>query len=282
VAPDSIAVVTLTRHRPEMLRRALAAVAAQDYAGPIEHVIVIDDEPDTVPLVEAAPRRPGLRVVPHLVRRTPEETGPDARHRRSAYPRMARLFNTGVRVASSRWISFLDDDNEYEPNHLSSLYAVASARGVRAVHSARQMVWADGSPYLDEVFPSAPNPEEGVRIYELMCERGVWIRGTNILQDQVDPVQTTFRNSTVIGPDDPTFLVDQNVWLIERDLILELPIPETFTEADIEDNTCPDDKMLEVLVRNNVTIVPTGLPTVRYYLGGASNRQKRPTPVATE
>jgi glycosyltransferase involved in cell wall biosynthesis len=268
---DPIAVVTLTRGRPELLRRAMASVFAQDYDGEIEHVVVIDDDPDQVAVVNAAPTRPGLKVVAHPVPRPPAERVAVPGDRRTVYPRLSRLFNTGVRVASSTWIAFLDDDNEFEAGHLSSLMACAEANGARAVHSGRRMFWADGEPYLSEIFPSAPTPEEGARIFELMCDRGIWIRGTNILLDRVDPVQTSYRNSTVLGPDDPIFLVDQSVWLLRRDLLLELPIPEHFTDAEIDDNTCPDDKLLEVLVRNGVSIFSTKLPSVRYYLGGVSN-----------
>ena len=275
MVPESIAVVTLTARRPKMLRRAMASVAAQDYDGHIEHVIVIDDDPDTVPVVTAEPARPGLGRTIRLVPRPPAEADAVQQTRSLIYPRLSRLFNIGVRAASASWIAFLDDDNEYEPNHLSSLMACVRTHKVRAVHSARQILWADGTPYLDEVFPSAANRAEGERIFQLMCERGHWIRGTNILQDHVDSdQQQTFRNSTVLGSDDPTFLVDQNVWLIERQLLIEFPIPETFSEADIENNTCPDDKMLEVMVRNRIDIRPTRLPTVRYYLGGVSNNQQ--------
>jgi hypothetical protein len=69
---------------------------------------------------------------------------------------------------------------------------------------------------------------------------------------------------------DPVFLVDQNLWLVRRDLLLENPIPEEWSEEDIEANTCPDDRMLEVLVRAKVPITSSGLPTVRYYVGGIS------------
>jgi glycosyltransferase involved in cell wall biosynthesis len=278
---DSIGVVTVTRRRPNLLRRAMASVYAQDFAGDIEHVIVIDDDPASVPVVETAPTRPGLRVVAHLVPRPPAETDEPPGDKRLIYPRLSRLFNTGARVSSCAWIAFLDDDNEHEPGHLTSLMECARASGAAAVHSGRQMLCPDGSPYLDEVWHTAPNREEGARIYELMCERGVRIRGTNIVLDRADPVRpSSLRTSTVLQPDDPVLLVDQNVWLIRRELLLDLPIPETFTEADFAVNAAPDDKLLEVLMDNDVRIVSTGLPTVRYYLGGVSNNYRRPAPAA--
>ena len=138
------------------------------------------------------------------------------------------------------------------------------------------MVTSSGDPYLGPYFPGAPNMAEGARIFELMCERGVWIRGTNILLDRVDQDQSSYRNSTIMMGDDPVFLVDQNLWLIERNLLQHLQIPEHFTEEEIAANTCPDDKLLQLMVRNGIRIISTGRPTVRYYLGGISNGQEQP------
>jgi glycosyltransferase involved in cell wall biosynthesis len=272
---EPVTVITLTRRRPDLLARAIASVRAQDYAGPVEHLVVIDDDPDTAARLETVDDR-GRVLRYHLEPRPPEERGPDADGRAYVYPRIARLLNLGVRLASSPWVAFLDDDNDYEPDHLSTLSECARRNACSAVHSVRQMVWRDGSPYLEESFPGAPNPEEGARLYRLMCERGVWVAGTNVLRDRVDSEQDGFRNSTVMDASDPVFLVDQSLWLIRRDLMLEFPIPETFSDEDVAANTCPDDKMLEVLVRAGVKIVSSGLPTLRYHVGGISNGDELP------
>jgi glycosyltransferase involved in cell wall biosynthesis len=269
---DSIGVVTLTRDRPELVRRAMASVYAQDYRGRTEHLVVVDNDPASVPVVEAAPRRPGLRVAVHLAPRPPGSDYGSARDRRVVYPRIASLFNLGVRLSSADWVAFLDDDNEYEPNHLSSLFMCAQEHGVPAVHSGRTMYWPDGSPFVEPVWHTTPDPGEGSRIYQLMCRRGVRFPGTNVLLDRADPVASrTLRPSTVVQDDDPVLLVDQSVWLIRREVMLELPIPETFTDEDYAMNAAPDDKLLEVLITHDVPVVSSRLPTVRYYLGGVSN-----------
>ncbi|MGX6601642.1 glycosyltransferase family A protein [Micromonosporaceae bacterium Da 78-11] len=279
MSPDSIGVVTLTRQRPDMLRRAMASVYAQDYPGEIEHVIVIDDDPASVSVVESAPTRPGLRVVAHLVARRPQEHDEPPNDRRYVYPRLSRLFNTGVQVASAAWIAFLDDDNEFEPHHLSSLRECARDHDAEAVHSGRTMWNADGSPYTDELWHTGFTYEEGRRLYQLMCERGVRIPGTNIVLDRADPGvhAATFRPSTVTRADDPVMTVDQSVWLLWRELVLRLPIPQEFTDEDHRNNVAPDDKLLGTLVSNGVAIHSTRLPTVRYYLGGVSNMNQRRT-----
>jgi glycosyltransferase involved in cell wall biosynthesis len=273
MSADSIGVVTVTRARPDILRRrAMASVYEQDFEGEIEHVIVVDDDPASASAAAAAPTRPGLRVVVHEEPRPPAEIKDPPRDKRRIYPRLARLFNLGVRVSTAEWIAFLDDDNEFEPDHLRSLMTCANERGLEAVHSGRTMWCPDGSPYLDELWHTAPDAVEGRRLYELMVERGVRIPGSNVVLDRADPVRvSSFRPSTVLQADDPVMTVDQSVWLIRRQLLLRLPIPETFTEADHAANAAPDDKLLGVLVNDGVPIVSTGRPTVRYYLGGVSN-----------
>ncbi|WP_434741505.1 glycosyltransferase [Micromonospora sp. SH-82] len=272
---ETIGVVTLTRHRNDMLRRAMASVHDQDFPGEIEHVVVVDDDPDAVPVVEAAPTRPGLRNVAHLVPRSAAERDEPPGDKRYVYPRLSRLFNTGARIGTADWIAFLDDDNEFEPDHLSSLYACAQRNGAEAVHSGRTMWHADGTPHTEEVWHTAPDRAEGERIFALMCDRGVRSRGTNILLDRADPVlPSTLRTSTVLQPEDPVLLVDQSVWLIRRELLLRVPIPETFTADDHAKNAAPDDKLLEALLRAGVRLHTTGRPTVRYYLGGVSNHHR--------
>lgn len=266
---EPITVITLTRERTALVERAVRSVAAQDYPGAIEHLVLADDDPEAVASLNELSSQAHRRLVPHLVARASGEHGPSAAERASVYPRCARLLNLGVRRAQSPWIAFLDDDNEYEPQHLRLLEECARARRAPAIHSARQMLWPDGSPYLEPRFPHAP--ERAELIYEILCSRGIWVRGTNLLLDHVDSDQTRFANSTIMSAEDPIFLVDQNVWLIRRELLLRYPIPELFSAVDVAANTCPDDKLLETLVRHDVTIASNCKPTVRYYLGGISN-----------
>lgn len=270
-----VTVLTVTRDRPNLLRRAIASVRRQDLGAPVEHLVISDDDPTVVDTVASEPSTPERQLraeripLPAQVVRRPGD-------RTFVYPRLASLLNEGIRRARGEWIAFLDDDNEFEPEHLRTLLEVARGQGLRAVHSARQMVQADGAPYLRPIFPGAPTEDEGRRIYELMCGRGVWVRGTNILRDRVDPGPHTYTNSTVMGSDDPVFLVDQNLWLIEARLLADVPVPENFTALDLELNTCPDDKLLQALVEHGIEIGRSDLPSVRYYLGGISNGDEQP------
>ena len=269
---EKVTVVTLTRERPTLVRRAIESVQVQDYSGLIEHLIVIDDCAKTAEKLAETRGQPNRQVKVCFKSRPPGETPGDSLRLELVYPRLSRLLNSAVCLSNSRWIAFLDDDNEYEVNHISSLVSCSVRHDCSAVHSHRKIYEADGSPYLKRCFPWAPDPQEGERIYELLCSRGVWLRGTNILKDRAGPMGLMpFRNSTILTSWDPVFLVDTSVWLLERSLLVKYPIPETFSNEDLENDTAPDDKLLELLLKNNVPIVTTGLPTVRYYLGGISN-----------
>lgn len=265
LTPAHITVVTVSRGRLTQLLQAIRSVEGQDHRGRVEHVVVVDDDPDTVAGLERLERPAHRPLQVHAIGPVVDR-GAD---RAFIYPHLARLLNVGISVARSPWIAFLDDDNTFEPHHLRSLIELAEERGCPAVHSGRSMVWPDGSPFLEPRLPSAPTPEDGARLYQLLCRRGVCVPGTNLLLDRVDQgVSADTANSTVMRDDDPLFLVDQNVWLIARELLIRIPVPEQFDERDIAENTCPDDKLLAAFVEAGVTICTTGLPTVRYTVGG--------------
>lgn len=269
---DEITVITLSRARLPLLRRSIASVFSQDYPGRINHLIVIDDCPATAEYVGRVKSCSRRRVIGHYESRVAGEIPDTCGNIALIYPHIARLLNNGIRMATSRWIAFLDDDNEYEANHLSSLLSCATRNQCSAVHSFRKIYRAEGAPYLDPLFPWTRDPREAARIYEVLCSKGVWVRHSNVLRDRAGPVGLgPFRNSTILSAQDPVFLVDTSVWLLERSLLERFPVPEFFSANDIQDNTAPDDKLLKLLLENGVAIVATGLPTLRYYLGGISN-----------
>jgi len=250
---EAITIITITRERPELLKRAIASVRAQDYPGQIVHLIMVDDCDQTVQALAEIESSSQRKLVSHFELREPGE--------RSGRARSAHLRNRAVCLTDARWVAFLDDDNEYEPNHLSSLITCAVQNKGSAVHSYRKIYHADGSPYLEHRFPWVRDPEEGKRLYEFYCDRGLLIRGTNIFQDRADPK----------GQPDGIRMVDSSVWLFERSLLMQYPFPQQYSEKDIKNNVYEDDKLLELLLEEEVAISITGLATVKYYLGGYSN-----------
>jgi glycosyltransferase involved in cell wall biosynthesis len=116
-----VSVIIPTFKRPKLLVKAIESVLAQDYF-PLEIIIVGDHCPA---LKKLRLPRGDMRVVVENLARNHKDWGGAARNR-------------GIELARGDWIAYLDDDNEWEPNHLSSLmfpaewygadYAVASLK----------------------------------------------------------------------------------------------------------------------------------------------------------
>lgn len=94
----SVSAVVCTRDRPELLRKAIAAILGQDYEGRIECIVVFDkSEPDQT-LVVAGEQR-SVRVT-----------------RNDHTPGLAGGRNAGAAVARGELIAFCDDDDEWLPD----------------------------------------------------------------------------------------------------------------------------------------------------------------------
>lgn len=96
-----VSVVIATRNRPALLRKAIDAVAAQTYEGPIECIIVFDQaEPDR----SVASDDPHRRVT--VVANT-ERT-----------PGLAGARNTGILASTGEFVAFCDDDDYWLPEKI--------------------------------------------------------------------------------------------------------------------------------------------------------------------
>ena len=100
-----ISVVIPTFNRSRLLERALRSVARQRPRGPAQ-VIVVDDAStdDTAQVAEAY----GAELITHA-----ERLG------------AAAAYETGLRAASHDWVALLDDDDEWLPHHLDTLWSLA-------------------------------------------------------------------------------------------------------------------------------------------------------------
>lgn len=118
-AKDLVTIVVRTKNRPELLRKALQSIAAQTYR-PVEVVLIndggcsVDDEQ--------------LRLVLGDVSLTYLELD-EGKGRAGAA-------NVGLANAKGTYIGFLDDDDEFYPNHLSVLVPFLKRTGYRVAYSA--------------------------------------------------------------------------------------------------------------------------------------------------
>ena len=99
--PPPVSVVIATRDRPEMLREALAAVREQTYAGPVETIVVYDQEEPDESLASDGDRP--VRVVAN-----------------DHKPGLAGARNSGVAAASGDLVAFCDDDDLWLPGKLAA------------------------------------------------------------------------------------------------------------------------------------------------------------------
>jgi Glycosyl transferase family 2 len=252
IMDNTITVVTLTRKRVNLLKKAIVSIQNQDYTGAITHLVIVDECPATSHYLETNSDLPDNLVWRWVPREENEQPGPG---------RLAKLRNYAVREAHTRWISFLDDDNEFEPNHLSSLVSCIQRTGFRAVHSYRQLFFQDSQPYIEPRLPWWRDQEEGRRIYLTLAAKGVFQIGSNIARDRADPWDHP----------DPVRTVDMGEWLFERTLLLEHSFRTEYHAQDWAAVTTEDDKLMGDLIQSRIAIACSGLPTLKYYLGGNFN-----------
>lgn len=118
-SPRTVSAVIATRDRPELLRRALRSMLAQDVGALAEVVVVFDQtEPDHSLAAEFP------EAVVHVVSNT-----------RS--PGLCGARNTGIGIARGDWIAFCDDDDEWTPDKLRLQLDVVDSDSVFVVGGIR-------------------------------------------------------------------------------------------------------------------------------------------------
>jgi glycosyltransferase involved in cell wall biosynthesis len=126
--PDlpAVTAIVVTRDRPALLARAVDAILAQDYAGELGLLIVVDQAGD-----DAVPSFADRRVrVMHNERK----------------PGLAGGRNTGVLAATTELVAFCDDDDVWAPDKLSAqVLALKSTPEADLVTCATEVVFGGRS-----------------------------------------------------------------------------------------------------------------------------------------
>lgn len=129
VAPSLVTSIIPTYNRADTLRAAVESALAQTVADNL--VIVVDDGGGQIPPLPEDPR-----VVAVSLRRNTAVVGV--------------VRNVAIRLTSSPFIAFLDDDNTWEPEHLATALAALEARPktpayrLDGVYTALRRVTPDG------------------------------------------------------------------------------------------------------------------------------------------
>ncbi len=96
----SVSAVVPTRDRPELLARAIKGVLGQRYPGPLECIVVFDQQTPRMPDVEMSAAR-SIRVIEN------DHT-----------PGLAGARNAGAAASRSELLAWCDDDDEWLPDRL--------------------------------------------------------------------------------------------------------------------------------------------------------------------
>lgn len=122
-----VSVIIPTFDRPELCARAVRSALAQDWVT-LEVVVVGDGCPRFDALMEGLGDQPRVRGI-----NLPSNHGPGG-----AIPR-----NVGIDAAAGEWIAYLDDDNVWDPGHVSSV--MDAIRGADAAWGFSSMRTPDGT-----------------------------------------------------------------------------------------------------------------------------------------
>jgi glycosyltransferase involved in cell wall biosynthesis len=118
---DLVSVITRTCNRADLLAEALDSVAAQDYPD-IEHLVVNDGGDDVRALVE----KPRSHVKARYF--APGKVG------------RCRAGNVALEAAKGKWIAWLDDDDLFHEDHVSTLVHALQTCGAKVVYSDAEYV----------------------------------------------------------------------------------------------------------------------------------------------
>jgi glycosyltransferase involved in cell wall biosynthesis len=231
----------------------MPSVAAQTHLA--SHLIVVDGCQDTAAALRSGRNSSPVEHV--LIPRSPND--------RSGPGRSSRLRNWAIRHATTKWVAFLDDDNEWERRHLELVLDAIEACGVLAGHSCRRLLSPDGTPWLEPIWPWSASDEEGRRAYAHLVSLGVVEAGSEVVRGRYEPAE--------LAGGAPG--IDTNEWVLARELLLRIPFREAFTAQHEMSLMGEDDLLLEDLIRAKIPVASSGVPTVRYYLGGYSNNRAR-------
>ena len=259
-AHGKVSVITLSSRGPTCLRGAIETIAGQDYRGPIEMIVVGDnarwnqdrfkDHEDGRLTIRCF----SIRTDQSFVDLAPVE-------------RVARLRNIGLTLVEGAFFCFLDDDNRWEREHISTLVAGLEQSKARAAHSWRQLHDHQGRPWIADRFPWICDRGRAVGLFRKFTAAS--------MLSTSDPIFRDAAKAIVDGED--VGAVDMGAWLFRRDLLGTVRFETAYSAWEVRNSVTEDDKLLARLKSSGIRVACSRRPTLKYYLGGYSNtRQNKP------
>lgn len=155
-----VSAIIATRDRPEMLRRAIDAITASDYAGPIETIVVFDQSDPDESLAVADDHR-SVRVI-----------------RNTRTQGLAGGRNSGIVAATGELIAFCDDDDEWYPAKLAR-----QVDRLREEPGARMVTCGISIRYDDDDFVRIP-VESRMTLDDFLDDRMTEIHPSSFVMDR--------------------------------------------------------------------------------------------------
>ena len=137
-APDArcpaVSVILCTYNRRGLVGRAIRSVLAQTFAA-FELVVIDDGSTDGTAEVVLAFAARDARII----------------YERHANRGLAAARNAGLALARGKWVTFLDSDDAYAPDHLAARIALVAARPVDALFGGVRFVGRRPLRYVADV-----------------------------------------------------------------------------------------------------------------------------------
>lgn len=249
----SLTTIVVTRGRVPLLRRALNSLVNQRNTH-THLLVIVDDCTSTVHHLSTAFQPAGAVCAvrwDEIKRQSGERSGPK---------RLASLRQLALSGVVTPWCSFLDDDNELEPDHCHSLLSCAEASEALAAHSWRRLFYRDGRPFpLLDRHPWCRDQRIARQLFMQYEAAGIYSRGSNTIRDRVVP-----RNRALS-------MVDMSEWIFRSSFIAEIGFVTRYSSTDWLYSRSEDSKLLDRVVELGIQVPSTQRATLRYYLGGYSN-----------
>jgi GT2 family glycosyltransferase len=244
-----ICVITFTVDRVALLIRCIKSVLLQDM--PVRHLIFSEHS-------ERLMEDERLGFCRQRIEFIKLDGQP---HHGSSSPRMATLRQFALPFVKERYVCFLDDDNEMEPEHLHSLLLIIEQQDVAAAYSWRTLLHTDGRYFDGRSYPWHSNEIEADKRWKWCVNAGVLVQGEPVMRD--GPVTAA----------DPMGLatVDMNEWLFKTAELKRVGMDFEFSEQDLLNRVGEDDKLFARIRLLGLPIAGSRRATIRYYLGGVSN-----------
>ena len=260
----SVSVVIPTSGRMGGLLRAIDSVKKQDYRGAIEIVIVASGLGEAM-MDDIRARTRNGRLDISVIDVSPEITSSEnLLLRLQGAAQIGFKRNSGIVRSSGELIAHLDDDNYWDASHVSDLAAAVESSQNGIAHSWRKLLWPDGSPFLEEVYPWMKVPDRACAqyVYAQLVACGVRIPGSPLVRD-----------CFLSDASDCRFTVDTSEWMISADLARRIPFREQLSFRELS-HWLTDDYMfcLDVYRYGIRDVGTTGRSTLNYTIGGSSTR----------